>query len=143
MGWQRHADLAGNRLAAQPCLEGAACLDAMAEDIARIVHAHPSLSEVMHEAALAVGVNVPGTPTLSDSPGIFSQSSCIPGATTRKSYAMVRPEVVVTSLCSGSTAAAPSRIHSTPAGMNSASSRIRGGGPVRGQRRQRMERNEA
>jgi len=28
--------------------------DASAEDIARIVHAHPSLSEVMHEAALAV-----------------------------------------------------------------------------------------
>ena len=27
---------------------------ASAEDIARIVHAHPSLSEVMHEAALAV-----------------------------------------------------------------------------------------
>ena len=28
--------------------------DASSEDIARIVHAHPSLSEVMHEAALAV-----------------------------------------------------------------------------------------
>jgi dihydrolipoamide dehydrogenase len=28
---------------------------AASEDIARIVHAHPSLSEVMHEAALAVG----------------------------------------------------------------------------------------
>jgi dihydrolipoamide dehydrogenase len=28
---------------------------ASSEDIARIVHAHPSLSEVMHEAALAVG----------------------------------------------------------------------------------------
>jgi len=28
--------------------------DASAEDIARICHAHPSLSEVMHEAALAV-----------------------------------------------------------------------------------------
>ena len=28
--------------------------DASAEDIARIVHAHPSLAEVMHEAALAV-----------------------------------------------------------------------------------------
>jgi dihydrolipoamide dehydrogenase len=28
--------------------------DASAEDIARIVHAHPSLSEVLHEAALAV-----------------------------------------------------------------------------------------
>jgi dihydrolipoamide dehydrogenase len=27
---------------------------ASAEDIARIVHAHPTLSEVMHEAALAV-----------------------------------------------------------------------------------------
>ena len=27
---------------------------ASSEDIARIVHAHPSLSEVMHEAALAV-----------------------------------------------------------------------------------------
>jgi len=27
---------------------------ASAEDIARIVHAHPSLSEVTHEAALAV-----------------------------------------------------------------------------------------
>jgi dihydrolipoamide dehydrogenase len=27
---------------------------AASEDIARIVHAHPSLSEVMHEAALAV-----------------------------------------------------------------------------------------
>jgi dihydrolipoamide dehydrogenase len=28
---------------------------ASAEDIARIVHAHPSLSEVVHEAALGVG----------------------------------------------------------------------------------------
>jgi dihydrolipoamide dehydrogenase len=28
--------------------------DAASEDIVRIVHAHPSLSEVMHEAALAV-----------------------------------------------------------------------------------------
>lgn len=27
---------------------------ASSEDIARIVHAHPTLSEVMHEAALAV-----------------------------------------------------------------------------------------
>jgi dihydrolipoamide dehydrogenase len=27
---------------------------AVAEDIARICHAHPTLSEVMHEAALAV-----------------------------------------------------------------------------------------
>ncbi len=27
---------------------------ACSEDIARIIHAHPSLSEVMHEAALAV-----------------------------------------------------------------------------------------
>jgi dihydrolipoamide dehydrogenase len=28
--------------------------NASSEDIARICHAHPSLSEVMHEAALAV-----------------------------------------------------------------------------------------
>jgi dihydrolipoamide dehydrogenase len=28
---------------------------ASSEDLARIMHAHPSLSEVMHEAALAVG----------------------------------------------------------------------------------------
>jgi dihydrolipoamide dehydrogenase len=32
----------------------AMAFDASSEDIARIVHAHPSLSEVMHEAALAV-----------------------------------------------------------------------------------------
>ena len=32
----------------------AMAFDASAEDIARIVHAHPSLAEVMHEAALAV-----------------------------------------------------------------------------------------
>ncbi len=28
---------------------------ASAEDLARIIHAHPSLSEVFHEAALGVG----------------------------------------------------------------------------------------